>query len=154
MLEQHQGAVLGPLTRQMERIQGQNEQYAREIMAIRKAEIEGAHKAVLTEAEAKARADVMTTGITEASSLARAYYAMKQGIDPRLVELLSVVGDDPDLMRTLSDPTVRVMLADPDNRKQLRELLAGAAAEANASAADDTPPPQAADLPPLPSETT
>lgn len=124
-------ATQRPLLAQIDRLQDLTGELSRELGAIRRVEIDATTGAKVSEAEAKARGEVATTAITEGVGLARAIFAMKAGLPPALIDTLTVVADDAELSKALSDPRVKRMLEDPDNRKQLVELLIGAAAEKN-----------------------
>jgi hypothetical protein len=58
----------------------------------------------------------------------------RAGVTPEMADVLGTLGQSPDLMATLGDPDVRVLMQDPNNLKMLAGLLKQAAAQQNARA--------------------
>lgn len=68
-----------------------------------------------------------------ASGLVEALLAVAQGgVTPELADALGAIGQSPELVQTLNDPDVRVLMHDPNNLRMLAGMLQQAAAQAKA----------------------
>ena len=94
------------------------------------------------------RTELARHAIKQLGDAAQAF-VLARGLPPDLAEVFGALGASPELMATLRDPSVRVLMKDPDNLRGLATMLRAAGAQAaaaqaaangaNAAAADTTP---------------
>ncbi|MCK6531004.1 hypothetical protein L6R50_26740 [Myxococcota bacterium] len=134
--------------RQLREAQDQVEQLVASILEFRAAQVEAQEQRKADEHSSDARTELARHAIKQLGDAAQAF-VLARGLPPDLAEVFGALGASPELMATLRDPSVRVLMKDPDNLRGLATMLRAAGAQAaavqaaangaNATTAEPTP---------------
>jgi hypothetical protein len=124
-------AMLGRLHVQLQESRGQVDQLVAAILTHRATEAELAEQRRSSDRSEDARTQLAHQALTQVGEAAKAFLASR-GVTPELADALGAIGQSPELVATLNDPDVRVLMHDPQNLKMLAGLLRQAAAQSKA----------------------
>ena len=131
-------AMLGRMHVQLQESRNQVDQLVAAILTHRAAEAELAEQRRSSDRSDDARTQLAQQALTQVGEAAKAFLASR-GVTPELADALGAIGQSPELVATLNDPDVRVLMHDPTNLKMLAGLLRQAAAQSKALR-EATPP--------------
>lgn len=136
-----QNTTIVSLNAQNQRLQKLVEELSGDLIQLKIGAYEAETGRRADDGEVKVREELARQFVSELGLLGRALASAKLGVPPELAELVSSVGESPELMEALKSPEVRKLLRDDKTRKELAELLKMAAA---APANPPPPPPEQA----------
>ena len=119
------------LSSDLNRSRDQVEELVGAILESRAAQVEQAHSHAIQHTQVDARTALAREAISNFGEAARAALAIPN-LPPEMLGLAKVVGQNPELLRTLNDPAVQALLADPGHVSMLGDLLKHFAAQAQA----------------------
>jgi hypothetical protein len=124
-------AMLARMHRQLQQSRDQVDQLVAAILTHRAAEAELAEQRRSSERSDDTRTVLAQQALQQLGEAAKAFLAAR-GVTPELADALGAIGQSPDLVQTLNDPDVRVLMHDPNNLKLLAGMLKQAAQQARA----------------------
>jgi hypothetical protein len=124
-------AMLGRMHVQLQESRNQVDQLVAAILTHRAAEAELAEQRRSSDRNDSARTQLAQQAIAQVGEAARAFLAAR-GVTPELADALGAIGQSPELVATLNDPDVRVLMHEPANLKMLAAMLRQAAAQSKA----------------------
>lgn len=124
-------AMVVKLHSQLDASRDQVDELVGAILNLRAAEMEIAEKQRSADKTEDTRAEIAKHALQQLGEAAKAFLAAK-GVTPEMADVLGTLGQSPDLMGTLNDPDVRVLMQDPNNLKLLAGMLKQAAQQARA----------------------
>ena len=138
-------AMLARMHRQLQQSRDQVDQLIAAILTARAADAELAEQRRSSERSDDTRTVLAQQALHQLGEAARAFLAAR-GVTPELTDALGAIGQSPELVATLNDPDVRVLMHDPTNLRLLAGLLKQAAQQARAmrDARQEQPADQAA----------
>ena len=125
-------AMVHKLHTQLDASRDQVDELVGAILNLRAAEMELAEKQRSSDKTEDTRAEIAKHALQQLGDAAKAFLAAK-GVTPEMADVLGTLGQSPDLMATLSDPDVRILMQDGNNLKLLAGLLKQAAEQARAA---------------------
>ena len=132
-------AMLARLHRQLQESRDQVDKLVASILEFRVKEIEVQEERLADERDGDARTALAREALGQLGQAANAFLAGR-GMSPESVELLGLLSTSPDLMAALKDPSVRALMQDPSNLKDLAEMLRQVGAQAQAASQAEPPP--------------
>ena len=134
--------MLGRLHKQLTESRGQVDQLVGSILENRFNELQMVEERQANERSDDARHALAKEALSQLGDAAKAFLTAR-GINPEMADVLGVLGSSPELVSTLNDPDVRVLMQDPANLGSLAQMLKAAAQQARAAreASVATPPP-------------
>jgi hypothetical protein len=135
-------AMVVKLHSQLDASRDQVDELVGAILNLRAAEMEIAEKQRSSDKTEDTRTEIAKHALQQLGDAAKAFLAAR-GVSPEMADVLGTLGQSPELMGTLNDPDVRVLMQDPNNLKLLAGLLKQAAAQSRA-VRDQAPVSQAA----------
>ena len=124
--------MLGRLHRQLSESRGQVDQLVASILENRMGELQMVEDRQASERSDDARHALAKEALSQLGDAAKAFLTAK-GINPEMADVLGVLGTSPELIATLNDPDVRVLMQDPANLGSLAQMLKAAANQARAA---------------------
>ena len=125
-------AMVHKLHKQLDASRDQVDELVGAILNLRAAEMELAEKQRATDKTEDTRAEIAKHALQQLGDAAKAFLAAK-GVTPEMADVLGTLGQSPELMATLNDPDVRLLMQDGNNLKLLAGLLKQAAEQARAA---------------------
>lgn len=122
-------AMLGRMHRQLEQSRDQVDQLVAAILTHRVAEAELAEQRRSSDRSDDSRTVLAQQALQQLGEAAKAFLASR-GVTPELADALGSIGQSPELITTLNDPDVRVLMNDPNNLRLLSGMLRQAAQQA------------------------
>ncbi len=133
-------AMLARLHRQLQESRDQVDQLVASILEFRVKEIEVQEERLADERDGDARTELAREALGQLGAAANTFLASR-GMTPDLLDVATQLGGSPELMATLKEPSVRDLMKDPDNLKNLAEMLRQAGAHAQAAQQPSAPTP-------------
>jgi hypothetical protein len=99
------------------------------LLTHRAAEAELADQRRASERSDDSRTMLAQQALQQLGEAAKAFLAAR-GVTPELADALGAIGQSPELVQTLNDPDVRVLMHDPTNLRMLAGMLRQAAQQA------------------------
>ena len=128
-LQQVNNGMLGRMHRDLQQSRDQVDQLIAAILNLRVTEAELADERAAASRSDDTRAALAQQALQQVGEAARAFLAAK-GMAPEMAETVGAIGQSPELVATLQDPDVRVLMRDPANLKMLADMLKHAAQHA------------------------
>ncbi len=125
-------AMVYKLHTQLDASRDQVDELVGAILNLRAAEMEIAEKQRSSDKTEDTRAEIAKHALQQLGDAAKAFLAAR-GVTPEMADVLGTLGQSPDLMATLNDPDVRILMQDGNNLKLLAGLLKQAAEQARAA---------------------
>ena len=122
-------AMLGQMHRQLQQSRDQVDQLVAALLTHRAAEAELADQRRASERSDDSRTMLAQQALQQLGEAAKAFLAAR-GVTPELADALGAIGQSPELVQTLNDPDVRVLMHDPTNLRMLAGMLRQAAQQA------------------------
>ena len=122
-------AMLARMHKQLQQSRDQVDQLVAAILTHRAAEAELAEQRRVSEKSEDTRTVLAQQALQQLGEAAKAFLAAR-GVTPELADALGAIGQSPELVQTLNDPDVRVLMHDPNNLRLLAEMLKQAAQQA------------------------
>ncbi len=132
-------AMLARLHRQLQESRDQVDQLVASILEYRVKELEVQEDRAADEREGDARTALAREALGQLGAAANTFLASR-GMTPETVDVFTQLGGSPELMAALKDPSVRSLMQDPSNLKDLAEMLRQVGAQAQAADQQPTPP--------------
>lgn len=124
-------AMLARMHTQLQQSRDQVDQLVAAILTHRAAEAELAEQRRASEKSEDTRTILAQQALQQLGEAAKAFLAAR-GVTPELADALGAIGQSPELVQTLNDPDVRVLMHDPNNLRMLAGMLKQAAQQARA----------------------
>lgn len=124
-------AMLARVHTQLQQSRDQVDQLVAAILTHRAAEAELAEQRRSSEKSEDTRTLLAQQALQQLGEAAKAFLAAR-GVTPELADALGAIGQSPELVQTLNDPDVRVLMHDPTNLRMLAGMLKQAAQQARA----------------------
>lgn len=126
-------AMLARMHTQLHQSRDQVDQLVAAILTHRAAEAgaELAEQRRASERSQDTRTILAQQALQQLGEAAKAFLAAR-GVTPELADALGAIGQRPELVQTLNDPDVRVLMHDPNNLRMLAGMLKQAAQQARA----------------------
>ena len=128
-LQHVNNAMLSRLHAQLADSRGQIDELVAAMLESRIAETKLANDRKAEETAADTRTLLAQQALQQLGDAAKAFLTAK-GVNPEMADVLGALGQSPDLVATLNDPDVRVLMQDPSNLAALAGMLKHAAAQA------------------------
>jgi hypothetical protein len=125
-------AMVHKLHTQLDASRDQVDELVGAILNLRAAEMEIAEKQRSSDKTEDTRAEIAKHALQQLGDAAKAFLAAR-GVTPEMADVLGTLGQSPDLMATLNDPDVRILMQDGNNLKLLAGLLKQAAEQSRAA---------------------
>jgi hypothetical protein len=124
-------AMLARMHTQLQQSRDQVDQLVAAFLTHRAAEAELAEQRRSSEKTEDARTLLAQQALQQLGEAAKAFLAAR-GVTPELADALGAIGQSPELVQTLNDPDVRLLMHDPTNLRMLAGMLHQAAQQARA----------------------
>jgi hypothetical protein len=121
--------MLARMHKQLQESRGQVDELVGAILTNRVAEAELAEQRRSSDRTEDARTLLAQQALQQVGDAAKAFLAAR-GVTPELADALGAIGQSPELVQTLNDPDVRVLMHDPANLSVLAAMLKQAAGQA------------------------
>ena len=142
-LQHVNNAMLSRLHAQLTESRGQVDELVAAMLESRIADTRLANERKAEEASADTRTLLAQQALQQLGDAAKAFLTAK-GVHPEMADVLGALGQSPELVATLNDPEVKVLMQDPTNLQALAGMLKQAAAQARAMRQAHTQNPTAA----------
>jgi hypothetical protein len=145
-LQHVNNAMLARLHAQLAESRGQIDELVAAMLESRIAETRLANHRKAEETAADTRTMLAQQALQQLGDAAKAFLTAK-GVNPEMADVLGALGQSPDLVATLNDPDVKVLMQDPGNLTALAGMLKHAAAQARAVREAQSTPSQSTGAP-------
>ncbi len=145
-LQHVNNAMLSRLHAQLAESRGQVDELVAAMLESRIAETKLANDRKAEETAADTRTLLAQQALQQLGDAAKAFLTAK-GVNPEMADVLGALGQSPDLVATLNDPDVKVLMQDPGNLTALAGMLKHAAAQARAVREAQSTPSQSTGAP-------
>lgn len=132
-------AMLARLHRQLQESRDQVDQLVASILEYRVKELEVQEDRAANERDGDARTALAREALGQLGAAANTFLSSR-GMTPETLDVFTQLGGSPELMATLKEPSVRALIQDPNNLKDLAEMLRQIGAQAEIRPEQPTPP--------------